>query len=276
MNYIQIAFAEPIAAEVKDHLVYELGEIGFDSFDEDETCFNAYISEADFNAEKLKNVLVNFDLPGGYQQKKHEAQNWNATWEQSYEAIAIDDKLRIRAAFHEPDNRFEHEIIIVPKMSFGTGHHDTTRLICTAMRDENWKDKEVLDMGCGTGVLAIYAIKLGAKNCWAIDIEQNSFENTIENCALNEITAIHVEKGGIEKVPNTLFNVILANINRNVLLEQIPEYSKHLSPNGRLYLSGFFESDVPVLKEACEKWGMKFVSTKTSNGWAMLLMEKNS
>lgn len=276
-NYIKLSFDLAHAPGFADILMYELGEIGFESFEEGPTTLDGYIRENQFNPNQVNEVLKTYGetFPGiGYKLEKIEGQNWNATWESDYTPIEIDQLLRIRANFHNPNPAFEHEIVIVPKMSFGTGHHETTRLMAQTMHSLDFRGKKVLDMGCGTGILAIYAEKLGATQVWAIDIEEPAYENTLENSASNSCRAIHVEKGGVEKIPPGPFNVILANINRNVLLEQIPVYAQKLEPGGYLLLSGFFNTDAPVLKDACVQKGMDFVSDQLLNNWACLLFRK--
>lgn len=277
MDYYKISFDLANRPELADILSYELGEIGFESFDEEDGIFNAYIQQNTLNKPQLDEICHRYkgDTKLSYEQKLIETQNWNATWESNYQPIEIDKILRIKAGFHEAKPEFEYEITIVPKMSFGTGHHETTQLVAKTMRALDFVNKSVLDMGCGTGILAIFAEKLGAKVITAIDIEDFAYENALENCLLNGCSKIHVEKGGIEKIPAVSFNIILANINKNILLQQISVYANHLEKTGLLILSGFFESDCDELTKACYNAGMEFVSKQMKNNWACLLLQKN-
>jgi ribosomal protein L11 methyltransferase len=277
MDYYKISFGISNQPEISDILTYELGEIGFESFDEDEKNFNAYIPADFFNEAKIQEIcgrfIGKFEIP--IKTELIPTQNWNATWESNYQPIEIGDLLRIRADFHSSKLGFENEIVIIPKMSFGTGHHETTQLVAKTMRCIDFKEKTVLDMGCGTGILAIYAEKLGATNIHAIDIEDFAYENSLDNTQLNNTKYIHVEKGGIEKIPSIRFNIILANINKNILLQQIPTYAKHLEKGGILILSGFFDSDCDELLKCGLSTGMEFVSKHLQNNWACLHLKKN-
>ncbi len=275
MDFIELTITQRIEPEREDHLIYSLGEVGFDSFSESNNEIMAYINAKQYDAKITIELLTQFNLQTNFKTNFIKSQNWNALWEAQYEPIEIEKLLRIRAKFHAPSINFKHEIIISPKMSFGTGHHQTTQLMTKLMSNINFFDKSVLDMGCGTGILAIYAQKLGAKNIVAIDIEESAALNAKENCELNNIFNITVEKGGIEMVPSIGFNVILANINLNVLKEQIPVYLTRLTKNGLLILSGFFKTDVEVIKEICFQNGMKFVNQSSKNEWAALIFENN-
>lgn len=273
MDYYKVSFNNNIPEETRDLLTFELGEIGFESFDESDQLFHAYIGQPHFSEEKLNSVCefvqVNYATT-----ELIPTQNWNASWESNYAPIEIDDLLRIRAGFHESKPGFQHEIVIVPKMSFGTGHHETTRLMAKSMQSIDFKHKTVLDMGCGTGILAIFASKLGAERVSAIDIEDFAFENSLENVQLNGCSNIFVEKGSIEKIPSWNFHIILANINKNILLDQIVHYAHHLQNRGNLFLSGFFETDAELLIHHCERVGMEFVSQLSKNNWTCLQFKK--
>ncbi len=276
MNYYKISFDVLNQVEISDILTYELGEIGFESFEETNNLLNAYIPESSYNKLKFNEVceLVFKNSPPKFNIDLIQSQNWNSVWESNYQPIEIEKILRIKATFHEGKTGFENEITVNPKMSFGTGHHETTRMVISQMRTFNFKKKLVLDMGCGTGVLSIYAEKLGCEKVYAIDIEDFAYLNALENAKLNQCKSIVVEKGGIEKIPPLLFNIILANINKNILLQQIPHYSTHLDENGLLLLSGFFTNDCDELLEASYNVGMKFVSKNTLNNWACIQLQK--
>jgi ribosomal protein L11 methyltransferase len=272
MDYYKLSFPTTDSPQTADILAYELGEIGFESFDESENSFNAYVQKEFFDQDLLNEICEKYksQLNMNYEMQLVPTTNWNAQWESTYQPIEIQNILRIRANFHESKKGFEHEILIIPKMSFGTGHHDTTQLVAKAMHKLDLEGKAVLDMGCGTGILAIYAEKRGASKVHAIDIEDFAYENTLENVALNGCSSILVDKGGIEKLTLGPYTVILANINKNILLQQIPTYSKNLLPGGVLLLSGFFESDSSDLIAACHEAGMEFASKYLSNNWCCL------
>ena len=191
--------------------------------------------------------------------------DWNAEWEKSFTPITVAGRCRIRAPFHEYDANYQLDIIIEPKMSFGTGHHATTTLMIQQMFDIDLEGKTVLDMGCGTGVLAIAAKKLGAQNVMAIDIDHWSVENTQENAASNNV-ALTVIEGGEEAISGR-FDVILANINRNILLEQMPTYSTALNAGGTLCLSGFYSADLDIINNLAKQLGLQLAKTVEQNDW---------
>ena len=184
--------------------------------------------------------------------------------------------LCIRAPFHEKNTRVKNEIVIMPKMSFGTGHHQTTRLMCEQMFNIDFKNKRVLDMGCGTGILAILAKQLGAGDTLGIDIDEWSVENAKENCTSNHFPEIELLLGDVDLLEEEVdFDIILANINKNILKAQIPSYAKKLKTGSTLFLSGFFTTDVDELKLVATEFGIRHVLTKNENEWAMMLLEKN-
>jgi len=263
---------EPLI-EGREVLLAWLSELPFDSFEDTEKGMRAYILKSNFQPSGFYDVLLR--KPEGfrwsYSEREVENENWNAVWESSFEPVDIGNKLRIRAPFHKVSGAFELEIVVHPKMAFGTGHHQTTRLISEAMLERDFTGKSVLDMGCGTGVLGILASMLGADPVVAIDIEANSVENTLENAALNEITTMQVLEGGADVIPDMRFDSILANINRNVLTSDMSVYTRHLRQEGSIYLSGFFSADVPII-EACLRENGRSVSDVRSLGdWALVI-----
>ena len=188
--------------------------------------------------------------------------------ESNFEPIAIKDKIFVRATFHEPRPEFEYEIVIDPKMAFGTGHHQTTSMMLELMLENDFDGKKVLDMGCGTGILAIMAAKLGAADITAIDYDPVCYDSTIENAHLNHIDNIKALCGSKETIPNEFYDIILANINRNILLDQMLRYSEVLKPDGELYLSGFYESpDLDIIMDEARKYGIKYIIHKKTNDW---------
>jgi ribosomal protein L11 methyltransferase len=255
-----------------------LAELDYESFVEETPILKAYIQEAHYDGQKLQTLLKELNEKGApiatFELALLPQQNWNATWEAQFEPVIINDNLRIVAPFHTLAPTEGIEIKILPKMSFGTGHHQTTHLICENMLALELKGKKVLDMGAGTGVLAILAERLGAAHIDAVEIEAWSAENILENIALNgsnNITAIH---GGAPEIPATGYEVMLANINKNVLLDQLPVYGRVIAQHGLLMLSGFFVTDAPDLIAAAAQVGFEWVRTDTRENWAVVLLKK--
>lgn len=271
MNYIEVALHLNPFYPWNEVFVAYLSDLDFESFQEDKPILKAYISESHFNNLKFENLITEFrskELQFSYELNKIPQQNWNAVWESQFEPVIIENKLRILAPFHEKNNFFGKTIFIEPKMSFGTGHHQTTYLMCRTMFDLDLNNKFVLDMGSGTGVLAILAEQLGAKYIEAFDIEPWSVENCDENAIRNECTKIKSLLGDVDKVQGQ-FDVILANINKNVLKRHIPYYSQLIRSNGQLLLSGFFMSDGNEIKDCAMENGFEFVNSENQDGWSM-------
>jgi ribosomal protein L11 methyltransferase len=251
-----------------------IADLGFESFDVTEKGFTAYIQSELASAISLTEFSFD-DFKFSFTTEKVEQKNWNEEWEKNFSPVEVDDLLLIRAPFHAASDQYKQEIVIMPKMSFGTGHHQTTRLMCKAMFDLDLKFKRVLDMGCGTGILAILAKKLGAKGILAVDIDEWSVENCHENCEKNNCNDIVVLQGDINLLKKELpFDLILANINKNILKTHMPSYAKILKIGAKLFLSGFFVTDVDELKKCGKDAGLKFVSKNNSGEWAMVVLEK--
>ncbi|MDQ3046246.1 MAG: 50S ribosomal protein L11 methyltransferase [Bacteroidota bacterium] len=276
MNYIELAMAVEPREQGSDVLIAVLSEAGFESFTETDAGFNAYIQETEFNEAGLNEELSAYNefFQFSYSQKIIPQQNWNKEWESNFQPINVDDKCYIRANFHEPKPGFLLDVVIEPKMSFGTGHHNTTQLMISKLMLMNVKDKSLLDMGCGTGVLAIVASMLGANPITAIDIDDWSVENTHENLAKNNINNVLVHKGNAQMLAGKIFHVILANINRNVLLSDMDTYFSCLEKGGHLVLSGFFETDIPELEKTAFGLGLKFEDRAIRDQWTMLHFTK--
>lgn len=271
MNYYELNFTV-IATEDyhQDLLINTLGDIGFDTFEETEAGFKAYIPIDEYNSDRLEEALSQYRelFSFSYELNLIQQKNWNAEWESNFEPIVIKDKVFVRATFHEPKPEFEFEIVIDPKMAFGTGHHQTTSMMLEYILENEFSEKKVLDMGCGTGILAIMAAKLGAGEITAIDYDPICYDSTIENATLNGVTNITVLCGSKEVIPNEQYDIILANINRNILLDQIQRYSEVLKDGGELYLSGFYASpDLDILTEEAAKYDIKYLDYKSNKEW---------
>jgi len=284
MNYYELTFSYISSIEteiINDILAAELGEIGFESFTGNENGLTAYISETIFSEEQLNEKIKSFPLPDvsiNFTNKLIPGKDWNEEWEKNYfKPIRIEDKCIIRASFHPEEPGFEYEIIIDPKMAFGTGNHETTYLMINEMLKLNLEGKELLDMGCGTAVLAILACLKGAKQVTAMDIDDWAYSNAKENIQLNHTDNIRVVLGGAEKISSFgSFDIIFANINRNILLNDIHIYTRNLKPEGLLFMSGFYKEDIPVLEEECLRNGFTIVSVADKNDWvAVKAREKN-
>jgi len=273
MNYFLYSFTCVPVEPTAEILISMLAEIEFESFVLNDDGVEAYIA-ADCESEKEVIQLIE-SLEGkiDYRRKEIKDQNWNAQWEKSYEPVCVRNKIRVRAPFHEPDLDFENDILIQPKMSFGTGHHETTWLMLDALSKLPLAKKSVLDAGSGTGVLAIAASKLGADQIMAYDIEEWAFKNTVENVALNH-ARIDIHQGDVSVVGESHFGVILANINKNVLLQDMSTFAQSLMPGAHLILSGFFRTDVEEILDAAIERGLTKHEVKFRNDWAMLHLLK--
>jgi ribosomal protein L11 methyltransferase len=281
MNYIELKITT--SADWADILIAELGEIGYESFTEDspqppeEAIFNAYITEDLFSEEAVNEIVGKYKEVAdiAFEYKVLPKQNWNETWEQSYEAIEVEGKCRVRASFHEPNPAFAYEIVINPKMSFGTGHHETTSMMLAHQLVINQENLRVLDVGCGTGILAIMAAKRGAKYVSAFDIEEWAAENSRENTMLNHCEdTVVVRQGTIEDEPKVKYDIVLANINRNILLRDIPTYTQFMEAKCTLVVSGFYEQDVADIEAVAKENGLVKTAMKTKNNWAAVVFSK--
>jgi ribosomal protein L11 methyltransferase len=271
MNYYELLFTTIVTEDYQqDLLINALGEIGFDTFEELDFGFKAYIPSVDFNRELLEQQLDPFKnmFSFSYEIMLIPQKNWNQVWESNFEPIKIKDQIFVRATFHQPQPEFPYEIVIDPKMAFGTGHHQTTSMMLESILENNFENKMVLDMGCGTGILAIMASKSGASQIVAIDYDPICFESTIENATLNDITNIVARCGSKEVIPEKQFDIILANINRNILLDQMKRYAEVLAAKGEVYISGFYESpDLEILIAEAEVNDLKYISHKVNKEW---------
>lgn len=257
-------------------LIAELGEKPFESFVETDLGVIAYIKKEDWQENILEDVFIlkSPEFTIKYHVEEIEPVNWNEEWEQNFSPIEVDDRCYIRAPFHDAKN-VPFEIVIEPKMSFGTGHHETTFLVLEQLLDTNLDEKSTLDMGCGTAILAILAAKKGANPVDAVDIDPWCYENSLENVAKNDCAHIQVYQGDAGWLKDQKYDVIIANINRNILLEDIPTYVSCLNDKGLLFLSGFYSEDIPYIAKCCEAQGLLSVKTTEKNNWIAMQWIKN-
>lgn len=265
---------DPEFAEI---LMAEIAEAGFDTFMETEKGFEAYVEGDHFDQVQLEHLKEKYQYvnPLLFFQDRIQKQNWNEEWEKNVDPILVDDQCLVRAAFHKIDKPYPYEIIITPKMSFGTGHHQTTHLMLSAQMKMDHRGKRVMDAGCGTAILSIMASKLGAAEVEAFDIDDWSVENGNENTANNHCSNIHIQQGTIMEVTlNGTFDIILANINKNILLSEMNQYASFLKADGYLLLSGFYVQDIPDLKACGAQYGLQEVTFQERESWACLLLHK--
>jgi ribosomal protein L11 methyltransferase len=269
MDYYEYNFTIHTAEDYQqDLLINDLAGFGFDTFEDTETGFKAYIPVDGLDKESLSVILEPYTELFSYETTFIPQKNWNEVWESNFESIEINDQIYVRATFHPAKPQFKYEVVIDPKMAFGTGHHQTTSMIMDWMLETDFAGKNVLDMGCGTGILAILASKMGAECITAIDYDPVCYDSTIENSVLNNISNIVPLCGSKEAIPNDQYDIILANINRNILLEQMDRYVQVLKPGGQIYFSGFYESpDLDIITAEAGKLGLKYISHKKIKDW---------
>lgn len=279
-DYYEIIFSIS-KSEVKDFFIYQLSENYFESFVETNAVkFSAYISHKNYDKATMEQIIAEaeglFACKIKYEIKNIQDRNWNAVWEENFTPIVVENKCLIRADFHKIDQKYPYEILINPKMSFGTGHHDTTYLMIHRMLEMELDNTFVLDMGCGTGVLAIFAEIKKAKKIIAIDNNEWAYNNAVENIEINNCSRITPYQGDVEKLKELEnFDIILANINRNVLLNDIPEYSAKINKNGKLIISGFFTENNEILTQKANENNFSLIHTKNRNNWSLLEFKKN-
>jgi ribosomal protein L11 methyltransferase len=253
-------------------LIAELGYAGFESFVENQDGVTAYIQKEEWHADILDNIQVldSDEFQITFEFNEIEQTNWNAEWEKNFKPIVVDNQVTVRAPFHDkPETAYD--LVIEPKMSFGTGHHETTHMMIQHILKNDFKDKSVLDMGCGTGVLAILAEKVGANKLDAIDIDNWCYINSLENVERNDCNKISVYEGDVKLLDEKNYDIIIANINRNILLADISKYAKSLNKNGYLFLSGFYEDDISIIEAECAKNSLHLNDKLIRNNWASLM-----
>ncbi len=269
--YIAYNFTVSPLQPATEILIAELGYAGFESFVENENGVTAYIQKEEHNDAILDDIYVlkNDEFQISHTLEQIAQVNWNSEWEKNFQPIQVNDSVSIRAPFHENPN-LKYDIVIEPKMSFGTGHHETTHMMVQHLLELDLKDKKVLDMGCGTGILAIFAEMKGAEPIDAIDIDAWCYENSVENCQRNNCKHISVYEGDVELLVNKKYDVIIANINRNILMADIKQYANCLAENGILLLSGFYQEDIPVIDSEVSKFSLKLDTIIERNNWVAL------
>jgi ribosomal protein L11 methyltransferase len=276
MIYTKITFKlTPDSEENREILVAVLSDLAFESFDETEDHVEGYVPGESFNMEEMQQVTSALPFSVETVMELIPDQNWNEVWEKNYfQPLLIGDRLLVRAPFHMVDEKHEFELVIEPKMAFGTGNHETTTLMAEQILDMNLNNKTVLDMGCGTGILGMLASLKGAKSVTAIDIDKWSYESAVENANLNNIHNLEAKLGDASLLGEQTYQVIFANIHKNVIINDLPAYVKVLQPEGRLYLSGFYRQDMPDVKAKAESLGLRETGFKESNNWVVYFFEK--
>ena len=269
MDYIEVHI-HTTSVEKREILISLLAEENFESFVESEEELKAYISVTNYVRGIVEQICHKFEVE--FTVKEIPGQNWNAEWERNFEPVLIADTCYIRAPFHAPRPGYRYEIIIEPKMSFGTAHHETTAMMIEVMMTLDFHGKRVLDMGCGTGILAILATRMGASLVDAIDNDEWAYANAIENVEKNHASAVNVMRGDIDAAADD-YDILLANINRNVLLEHLPEYAKRIK-KGDLLLSGFYAEDLDVIRQTAKSNSFLFDSNITKNQWVAARFKK--
>ncbi|NJM24565.1 MAG: 50S ribosomal protein L11 methyltransferase [Bacteroidia bacterium] len=274
MHYVQLTVT--CSTDLGEMLIAELAEAGFDTFQENTDGFEAFAEDDKADETTAREILRRYGKQASisFTFSTVEKKNWNEEWEKNYEPILVDNRCLIRASFHTPVQTYPYEVIITPKMSFGTGHHQTTYLMVQRQLDMDHTGKRVMDAGCGTAILAIMAAKLGAGSVEAFDIDDWSVINGKENIEVNGTPNVNLQLGKLGELSFTgKFDIILANINKNVLMQELPLYTSYLLPGGELLLSGFYERDIDDLLDAAVLLGLTEVQRTAREGWAALLLK---
>lgn len=278
MNTIKVIVAmNPFEEWIRDVLMAEMASAGYDTFVENDSGFEAYLSKEYFLPDFLDSLLEQYS--GSSQLKwsseEIEARNWNEEWEKNYfKPLVIGNDVVVRAPFHHDYPACKHEIIIEPNMAFGTGNHETTSQVMEFMLEIDFKDKSVLDMGCGTGILAILAGQLGAHTITAIDIDHWAYEAVVENSVLNNVPQIKAIRGDASLLGDEMFDVVLANIQKNIILSDLPAYVKVMKPGAVIVISGFYEDDLADILPVANELGLVFRKKRVRNNWTAALLER--
>ena len=275
MKYQEVDILIPNQSPFREIIVAKFNEVGFESFSEDEHNLKAYIQEDKLVLKDVEGILNSIKKLTNisYKIKKIKQENWNEKWESNYFPVIINDICAIRAPFHKKIN-CKYELIIMPKMSFGTGHHETTELMIKQILNLNFKNKNVLDVGCGTGVLSILASKLSANQVTGIDTDDWAFQNSIDNSKLNNVDDIHFFHGDVHSITKNKYDYIFANINLNTIIDQLSTYINLITSKGSILISGFYEENEEIILTLVKKLKLKVVTKKNKNKWLMLHLSK--
>lgn len=276
MNYTQVSFKlNPDSEEYREILIAMLSELNFESFDETGEQLTGYIRGESVNPDEIRGITSSLPFSVEFKDELVPDQNWNEIWEKNYfKPLLIGGRCLVRAPFHKDYQPAEFELVIEPKMAFGTGNHETTSLVAEQILNMDIDGKTVLDMGCGTGILGMLASLKGAKHVTAIDIDHWSYESTLENARINNIFNLEAKLGDASLLGNEIVDIIFANIHKNVILNDLPKYVKVLAKGGKILLSGFYKTDMPDVKEKAESLGLQEIGFLEKNNWVVYEFEK--
>ena len=272
MDYIEIQFVLKERVPIIDVFIQEIADLGFDAFHENLNILSSFIPSINYNEKKLQEIIDNYSsFFISFKAIDHPFKNWNKKWESSFNPILINENCQIRASFHQPSDK-KYDIIINPEMSFGTGHHETTRLMAKDLFKHDLKNKTVLDFGSGTAILSILSEKLGAKEVDAVEIDKNANQNANQNLATNNCKVIKIIDGDGASIPNKKYDYLLVNINKNTITQEFTNFLEAMKKNSTVLFSGFFESDIDYIKDLSIKSGLKILYSDLENQWALLVM----
>ena len=274
MDYIELQFVLKERVPIIDIFIQEISDIGFDAFEEKLTTLSAYVPLSIYSEERLKSLVDKYSsYITSFKLIDHPYENWNKKWESSFQPIIINEQCEVRASFHKPSNK-KFDIIINPEMSFGTGHHETTRLMAKDLFKHDLKNKTILDFGSGTAILSILAEKLGADEVHALEIDEKVNKNAVNNLSINNCKIIQLINGDGDSIPNMKYDFLLVNINRNTIVKEFANFSRAMKKNSIVLFSGFFESDIDYIKDLSIESGLKILYSDLENQWALLVMKK--
>ena len=274
MDYIEIQFVLKERVPIIDVFIQEIADLGFDAFQENLNILSSFIPSNNYNEKKLQEIIDNYSsFIISFKAIDHPFKNWNKKWESSFNPILINENCQIRASFHQPSDK-KYDIIINPEMSFGTGHHETTRLMAKDLFKHDLKNKTILDFGSGTAILSILSEKLGAKEVDAVEIDKNANQNAHQNWVTNNCKVIKIIDGDGDSIPNKKYDYLLVNINRNTIIQEFTNFLEVMKKNSTILFSGFFESDIDYIKDLSIKSGLKILYSDLENQWALLVMTK--
>lgn len=274
MDYIEIQFVLKERVPIIDIFIQEISDIGFDAFEEKLTTLSAYVPLSIYSEDRLISLMDKYSsYITSFKVIDHPYENWNKKWESSFQPIIINEQCEVRASFHKPSNK-KFDIIINPEMSFGTGHHETTRLMAKDLFKHDLKNKTILDFGSGTAILSILAEKLGADEVHALEIDEKVNKNAVNNLSINNCKIIQLINGDGDSIPNMKYDFLLVNINRNTIVKEFANFSRAMKKNSIVLFSGFFESDIDYIKDLSIESGLKILYSDLENQWALLVMKK--